>query len=362
MAQVSLLVLNYNGKKFLETVLPSIQRQTFQDTETILIDNGSTDDSVDYVRENFPDVRILQINPNIGYSRAVNYGFRHATSKYSVLISNDNRLDEHCIENLVRAIRQDEDGIYSTRNMDFYRPELIDDVGGTNNILGYPIAIGHHEPMRQSYAGVRPVFAFCGNIFMAKPETFLKLGGFDEHHFGFLEDSDLGWRARLRGYRSYCVSDAIAYHMLSATWGKDSPAKRFFMERNRLYMVVKNYATSTLLKLLPLLFAFEIGKFFFFLLTGNLSQCRILLRAYWWNLSHIGLLFRQRKINQKKRTKSDGDILPLMETGFIGASSFGVKYKSILRILSQLIAAYSRIAFGTSRAPALTYRLIDKRT
>lgn len=343
---VTLIVLNYNGKKFLETLLPSIRKQTFRDFDILLVENGSTDDSAEYVRQNYPEVVILTIEKNIGFSRAVNFGFKHAKGTLAVLVCNDNRMDEHWLEELVTAAQRDERGIFSTRNMDFSHPEVIDDVGGTNNILGYPIAIGHHERMGPAYEGVREVFAPCGNCFIISRQLFLDLGGFDEHYFGYLEDSDLGWRARLFGYRSYCVSSAVAYHMLSATWGRESSTKRYLIERNRLYMMAKNFSMTTLIKLFPLLLVFEMVKFAFFLLTGNFSECKVLLRAYWWNLSHPLALRQQRKAVQSKRVRTDREILPFLQTRFAGGSFFGMRYQPALKLLSWFLRGYCRVAFG----------------
>lgn len=356
MALVSLLVLNYNGRKFLETVLPSIERQTFRDFEVVLIENGSTDDSEAYVREHWPNVRIVALKPNVGFSRAVNAGFEAATTKYAALICNDNRLDEHWLEHMMKAVEANPAGIFSGRNMDYFHPEVVDDVGGANNLLGYPIALGHLQPMRPEWNEVREVFAFCGNCFVVDCELFLELGGFDGRHFAYLEDSDLGWRARLYGHPSYCVGQAVSFHMLSATLGRESENKRYLIERNRIYMLMKNLSLATLLKLLPLMLGFDLAKTIFFLLTANWLECRVIIRAGWWNVRNLSALRRQRSQIQGRRTITDREVLRWFEPRFSGGSAMGIRHAGLLKILNAILAVYSRAFLGLRPTPSVSVK------
>lgn len=269
MKKVTVVIPNYNGKRFLEDCLGSLEAQSFPDFETILVDDGSTDGSAAYVRERFPWVRVISLKENGGFCRAVNRGIRASDTPYVILLNNDVKADQDFVKEMLEGIRGKRKCFSCSaqlRNM--HRPELIDDAGDYYCALGWAFALGKDKPLAD-YQKPRRIFASCGGAAIYRKALLEKTGLFDERHFAYLEDIDLGYRAKIYGYENWYLPKAVVYHAGSGTTGsRYNEFKVRHSSRNSIYVVYKNMPFLQILLNLPFLLAGFLVKLLFFARKG----------------------------------------------------------------------------------------------
>jgi GT2 family glycosyltransferase len=220
--------------------LDSLRRQTVQGFEVILVDNASTDGSVDLVARHYPEVRCLVREDNRSFfSGAVNVGIRAARSEVVFLLNNDTELDERCLEELLAGLNaHPECGMAAAKMRLFDRRDILHAAGDFYGIDGIPGNRGVWEQDKGQYDGSEYVFAACGGAGAYRRSLFEHIGYFDEDFVGYCEDVDLGWRAQLAGFRCLYVPSAVIYHRLSATGG--GPVASFYTGRNTISVIVKD--------------------------------------------------------------------------------------------------------------------------
>jgi hypothetical protein len=238
-----------NGADLLKDCLPSIAGQSLPNIEIIVVDDGSTDGSVTFVRDNYPDVRLIINGRNLGFAKSINRGIREAKGDYLFLLNNDTCLENNCIEEFVRAIHSHEDegrqvvALAPKMILDFLGRRFLDALGTSitrdgsafNNGVGQ-IDLGQLDKPRR-------VFGACfGAAFFTK-EAFTKVGLLDESYFAYYEDVDWNYRANILGYEIHTAPRAVVYHKHSATWSRVATydKKYYFIHRNFLRTVAKNY-------------------------------------------------------------------------------------------------------------------------
>lgn len=265
MAEVTVVIPNYNGMAYLETCLDALLAQTQPELRLLVVDNGSADGSLALLRERYSQVEVLALDKNYGFCGAVNRGIRAAKTPYVILLNNDTQAEPEFARELLSAIKSDE-RIFScqAKMLDYYRRDKMDDGGDFYCALGWAFARG--KGREESRYGKRDrIFASCAGAAIYRKDLVEKAGGFDELHFAYLEDVDLGYRGRLMGYVNYFVPTARVYHMGSATTGSmHNEFKVRLSARNSLYLAYKNMPLWQLLLNSPLLFAGIALKFIFF--------------------------------------------------------------------------------------------------
>lgn len=244
---VSVVIPNYNGKHLLDDCLGSLLSQTHPKVEIVVVDNASSDGSVEYVRDTYPTVRTLRNRENLGFGAAVNQGIRATSGELVFVLNNDTEVDAHCIESLVEVAQTDPTvGMCATKILDFRRRNVIDVAG----IVIYPDCSsrgrGRLEVDVGQYSKVEEVFGPSGAAGLYRRSMLDDVGLFDADYFMYCEDTDLAFRARLAGWRCLYAPDAVVYHLYSATAGKYSPLKAFLVERNRIWMSAKVLPWSAL--------------------------------------------------------------------------------------------------------------------
>lgn len=265
MPEVTVVIPNYNGMTYLDTCLASLKRQTIEDFVILVVDNGSTDGSLSWLAEHYPEVRVLPLDKNYGFCVAVNRGIQAADTPYVILLNNDTEAEPEFVEALLAAVRQS-DRIFScqAKMMDFAKRGLMDDAGDFYCAFGWGFARGKGQP-QQRYDRDVDIFAACAGAAIYKRVVFDEIGWFDEKHFAYLEDIDLGYRARLYGYVNRFASSARVYHMGSATTGsRHNGFKVRLSARNSLYVAYKNMPLPQLILNSPLLALGILGKLLFF--------------------------------------------------------------------------------------------------
>lgn len=269
MLKVSVIIPNYNGIQFLHGVLSTLREQTFRDFEIVLVDNGSTDGSCEYVNEHFPEVRLIPLLENYGFSRAVNEGIYAAKSPYALLLNNDTEVDKNFVGEMYRAIRRHPKAFScSSRMIQFTDREKLDDAGDSYCALGWSFARGKGKGIH-TYEKEEQIFSACAGAAIYRISVFRKIGFFDDEHFAYLEDLDVGYRARIYGYENWYAPKAIVYHVGSGTSGsRYNQFKTRYSSRNNVYMIYKNMPVPQIILNLPLLLAGFGAKFAFFFLKG----------------------------------------------------------------------------------------------
>ena len=261
-ARLTVVVPNWNGERFLETCLGSLREQTFENFETVLVDNGSTDGSVELVSRSFPEVRIVRIPENRGFSAAANAGIRSSDAELVTLLNNDTEQDAGWLESLVQiADTHPGAGFFASKLVDFQNRRTLDGAGDALRRSGLPYRVGHGERDRGQYDEARYVFGACAAAALYRREMLEEIGLFDEDFFAYCEDGDLSFRAQLAGYRCLYVPEAIVYHLGSAsTGGKRSPTATRLGTRNGLWLLVKNLPAPLVPAFLPFFFMGQLSR------------------------------------------------------------------------------------------------------
>ena len=267
--EVSVVIPNFNGIAFLDSVLGSLEGQTERNFEVIFVDNGSTDGSCSFVAANYPWVHLIELSENFGFCRAVNEGIRAAKAPYVLLLNNDTEVAENFVEEMLAAIKRHENAFScAARMVQYHDRDRIDDAGNYYCALGWAFARGKGKDVHR-YEKEEKIFAACGGAAIYRKKILDKIGLFDEEHFAYLEDTDIGYRARIQGYENWYAPRAIVYHVGSGTSGsRYNQFKTRYSSRNNVYLIYKNMPLLQIILNLPfLIIGFGI-KFLFFTVKG----------------------------------------------------------------------------------------------
>lgn len=263
MKKVTIIIPNYNGLHFMEPCMRALERQTCQEFELLVVDNGSSDGSVDWLKEH--DIPSIFLEENTGFSGAVNVGIRAAKTPYVILLNNDTEAEPEYVEELVKAIEQS-DRIFSVspKMVQMYHKELIDDAGDMYSIMGWAYQRGVGQEVER-YKKPCHIFSACAGAAIYRRKVFEEIGYFDEMHFAYLEDIDVGYRAKIAGYYNRYCPQAVVYHVGSGTSGsKYNSFKVKLAARNNIYLNYKNMPFWQLvINALPILAGIAVKYFFF---------------------------------------------------------------------------------------------------
>ena len=271
MNKITIVIPNYNGIHFLQDCLQSLLSQDLGTPEymVLVVDNGSQDGSLKFIRERFPQVQVEALSENTGFCHAVNVGIRKSDTPYVILLNNDTKVASGFVSGLYHAIEKNTEIFSVSASMRMWdAPDLLDDAGDRYCALGWAYARGKGKPAKL-YSQVREVFSACGGAAIYRREIFERIGLFDEAHFAYLEDLDIGWRARIHGYKNYYEPSAQVVHFGSASTGsRYNEKKTLLAAANNVYVVGKNMPILQLLLNIPLLIIGFGLKFLFFCQKG----------------------------------------------------------------------------------------------
>lgn len=273
--KASIVVLNWNGKPYLERCLSAALAQSYPDFEVILVDNGSTDGSVQYVSSRFPQVRIVANEENLGFAEGNNVGIRASRGEFIATLNNDTEADRLWLKELVRAmISSPRIGLCASKMLLYDRPKIIDSAGVDMNLAAIAWDRKGGTPDREGSEPVE-VFGACAGAALYRRQMLDEVGLFDEEFFIYLEDVDLAWRARMRGWRCLYVPTAKVYHVHSATMVEGSPIKNYLLGRNKVWTIIKDYPMPHLLLYLPIIAFYDLASLqYTLLLKGDTSALR----------------------------------------------------------------------------------------
>ena len=269
MQEVSVVIPNFNGMAYLDGVLSSLERQTIRNFEVILVDNGSTDGSCAFVSAEYPWVHMIQLPENYGFSRAVNEGIHAARSPYVLLLNNDTEAEPDFLEEMVAALRRHKKAFSCQAKMiQLHDRDKMDDAGNYYCALGWAFARGKGKDIRH-YDREQKIFSTCAGAAIYRKKFIDRIGDFDEEHFAYLEDLDIGYRARICGYQNWYAPKAKVYHVGSGTSGsRYNSFKVRLAARNCIYLNYKNMPGWQILLNAPFLLAGIFVKYLFFVKNG----------------------------------------------------------------------------------------------
>ena len=257
--RVVLIILNWNGRRYLEPCLRSVFAQEFRDFAVILVDNGSTDGSVEFVRTRFPQVRLIENSENRGFAAANNQAIRASASEFVATLNNDTEVDPGWLGTLVRAMETDPCiGMCASKMLLADRQEVIESAGIAVDKAGIAWGVGGGNVNHPDEAIPTPVFGPCAGAALYRRAMLGDIGLFDEDFFAYLEDVDLAWRAQWAGWTCVYVPEAIVYHVHSATAREGSHFKNRLLGRNKIWLLCKNYPFPPLLRYAPLILAYDL--------------------------------------------------------------------------------------------------------
>ncbi|MCI8269531.1 MAG: glycosyltransferase family 2 protein [Lachnospiraceae bacterium] len=267
MKKITVIIPNYNGLKFLPTCLEALSCQTYRDFDILVVDNGSEDGSGGWLKEQ--EIPVLLLPENTGFSGAVNAGLRAVHTPYVILLNNDTRAEPDYVKELLNAIEQSP-RIFSVspKMIQMYHPDRMDDAGDMYSIMGWAYQRGVGQEVER-YNRPCHIFSACGGAAIYRREVFEDIGYFDELHFAYLEDIDVGYRAKIAGYYNRYCPEAVVYHVGSGTSGsKYNPFKVRLAARNNVYLNYKNMPLPQLIiNSVPILAGIA-GKYVFFRKNG----------------------------------------------------------------------------------------------
>lgn len=239
--EISVIIPNWNGIDFLPACLASLEKQTFTNNEIIIIDNGSKDNSVDFVKREYPLIEVIELPQNIGFAAACNLGIKKAKGRYIATLNNDTEVVTQWLEFLLKtAVKDEKIGMVASKILLNPETREIDSVG----MLFYPDGIGRQrgrgEIDKGQFDKEEEILFPSACAALYKMEMFEDTGLFDEDFFAYCEDTDIGLRGRLSGWKAVLAPGAVVYHKYSTTSGKYSLFKAMLVERNRIWVVIKN--------------------------------------------------------------------------------------------------------------------------
>lgn len=300
----SVIIVNYNGRQHLEKCLPALL-QAEQPGQYIVVDNGSTDGSVEYVRQKLPHAQVLRDSVNVGFAHAANQGASKADGRYLVFLNPDTVVERGWLEALLAGlVANPEVGLTTSRILLLDDPGRVNTCGNDIHLSGLTLCRGMGLP-RGAVSSAAQVSAVSGAAFAIPRNLFVALGGFDGSFFMYMEDTDLSWRARLAGYPCLCIPASNVLHDYHLRFGGD---KVFYQERNRYLMWLKALRWRTCLVLLPALLLAEVVTWGFVLLRDR-QHWTNKLRAYAWVATHWPQIMASRRRTQALRQVRDRDLL-----------------------------------------------------
>lgn len=338
MADVSIIILNFNGRQFLKDCLDSVLNQSFKDFEIIFVDNGSSDGSEEYVSREYNDERlkVVSTGKNLGFTGGNNFGLKHCKCDYIVLLNNDVIVDRNWLSELVNTIEKRKNaGLVQSLILTEGIPERYYKKNGTINLLGHNIM----EIFQINENGTGEIFLASGaSMIFNKTMLISKDTIFPEEYFLYSEDTYLSFLSKFLGKDNFHASGSIVHHKGSGTTGKEkSETTTFYQERNRILNNLIFFRISILIRLIPYHFINIILKLTISLVSGKYSFIGM-IKSYWWIVTNPVWIISQRKKIKKMKITKDKDVLKFLSCKLFNENNI------LEKIVNQISKAYCFIA------------------
>ncbi len=307
---IHIIIVNWNGKSLLTECLVGINRQTYKKFSITVVDNGSNDGSVDYIKCNFPNVNIIGLTKNFGFSTANNIALKNVQTEFVALLNNDAVPHPEWLENNVTALEENSEAGFVASKMLFYDdPKTIDRVGDAYTKAGTASLRGRGK-LSDQYKNPEWIFGACAGAAIYRTSMIEDIGFFDEDFFLINEDVDLSFRAQLRGYKCLYVPDAIVYHKVSKSIKPNSPTSVYYGHRNLEWVYLQNMPKSLILKTIIPHLIYNLSSLLYFTVNGSFKP---FVKAKWHAIKGVGKALEKRKHIQQNKKVDDNYIWDLFE-------------------------------------------------
>lgn len=312
---VSVIVVNWNGGELLSRCLAHLERQTVKADKVFVVDNASTDGSVDALALEFPDIVLMRMTSNLGFAAGNNAAIAMADTDWVILLNPDAFAEPEWIERLLMAADANPlVSVFGCRQMQQATPHLLDGIGDVYLMTGQVYRRGHGRPMVAEDRLTSEIFAPCAAAAMYRRDVLVECKGFDEDYFCYMEDVDLGFRLQSLGHDAIYVPDAVVHHVGSATTGgQHSDFATYHGHRNLVWTFVKNVPGALFWLLLPLHLLLNLGSVVWFCLNGRGA---VILRAKRDAVRGLPMMWKKRQVQQRARRVGVARIWQLMEKKF----------------------------------------------
>lgn len=301
--KIAVVILNWNGKKHLQEFLPSVISHTPSNVDIVVADNGSTDDSIEFLKANFPSVRITKNTINGGFAKGYNEALKQVKANIYILLNSDVEVGKNWIEPLIERLNSSnliaacQPKILSYKEKNKY--EHAGAAGGFIDKFGFAFCRGRIfntiEEDKNQYQDSLEIFWATGSCLAIKADLFHQFGGFDEDFFAHMEEIDLCWRLKNNGYQIWYEANSTVYHLGGGTLNYESPQKIFLNFRNNLFLITKNKASKFIFLDLFIRLLFDGIAGVFFLINGNFNGIIAVLKAHFAFYASLNKMLQKRK-------------------------------------------------------------------
>lgn len=307
---IKIIIPNYNGEPHLKECLDSLREQTYKNFSILIVDNNSKDNSVKFIKQEYPEVELLLMPTNTGFSKAINEGIKHSLKdkeiKYIILLNNDLKCDKNFVLELLECMKLKDVGFVASKMLNYYDPSLIDAAGDGFNRWGHPVGIGSNQKDSEKYNYSKYVPGACAGAAAYRRELFEKVGLFDEDFYAIFEDVDFNLRAQLLGYKCFYTPKAICYHKRGATINQNHNLHIYLCERNLVLLRLKNYPILLYLLYQPIYLSVRIYQYIKILLKFGFKRFYYAVKGFFTGVINIPKNIHKRRFIQRNKIVSLG--------------------------------------------------------
>lgn len=309
---ISIIIVNYNGKKWLKQCLDSLLKQTYKSYEIIVVDNNSKDGSIEFLKKNYKKVILVENDDNYGFAKGNNVGLKKAKGDYILLLNNDTYVEKEFLKNFLKAFDEIPYlAIAQSKLVLLDNKNILDTCGGFWTDTTFLYHVGNHkDKLLPQYNKSFPVFSVKAASVLIKRSVIEKIGLFDDDFWCYYEETDFCQRAWLAGYECWYYPHVTTYHAMggtSLTFGNDFV--QFHNFKNKMLSFLKNFESSSLVTIIPIYLLMNIALSLVWVLQGNYKNAGSLYKALFWNIAQLQKTLKKRKAVQKRRKLSDADYL-----------------------------------------------------